>query len=35
MLHMKVVCGDLRKVRPTLEKGELEGPLGMLWKVTK
>jgi len=24
---MKVVYGDLRKVRPTLEKGVLKGPL--------
>ena len=27
---MKVVCGALREVRPTLEKGVLEGPHGML-----
>jgi len=27
---MKVVCGALREVRPTLGKGMLEGPLGML-----
>jgi len=26
---MKVVCGVLRKVRPTLEKRVLEGPHGM------
>ena len=27
---MKVVCGALREVRPTLEKGVLDEPLGML-----
>jgi len=27
---IKVFCGDLRMVRPTLEKWVLEGPFGML-----
>jgi len=27
---MNVICGALREVKPTLEKGVLEGPLGIL-----